>query len=84
MPTNSKEYMKANYAKYWGNPKAVAARSLRNKARRIMEKRGLVKKGDGMEVDHIHGTGKGNGSSNLRVITRLRNRVLGQKKAVRK
>ncbi len=78
---NSKEYNDKNYKKYWGNPKAIKARSLRNKARRIMEKRWLVKKGDNLEVDHKKWVNAWNWDWNLRVITRLKNRILWQKKA---
>ena len=83
MPTNSKEYMKKNYKKYWGHPSAVADRSARNSARRIMAKKGLGKKGDGKEVDHKNGVKAGNGMSNLRVLAMKTNRQLGQKKATK-
>jgi len=35
MATNSKEYNKANYYKYWGNAKAIKDRAARNQARRL-------------------------------------------------
>lgn len=44
MPTNSLEYQRANYSKYYGTKKALKKRALRNAARRKMEKAGLVKK----------------------------------------
>lgn len=46
-----------------------------------MVKKWLVKKWDWKEVDHIKSTSAGNWPANLRVISRLRNRVLGQKKS---
>lgn len=54
--------MARNYAKetaYENRPAQVKRREARNKARRAAEKRGLVHKGDGMEVDHLgsHRTG---------------------------
>lgn len=76
MPTNSLEYQRENYSKYYGTKKALKKRALRNAARRKMEKAGLVNKGDGKDVDHIKGVEKGNGDGNLRVITRLKNRVM--------
>lgn len=82
MPTNSKEYMRKTYKKYHGTIEALRARVKRVQARRIMEKKGLVRKGDWKEVDHINGTLAWNGSSNLRVISRLKNRQLWQKKAM--
>lgn len=83
MGTNSKSYNDKVYKKYWWNPKAIKARSLRNKARRIMEKRGLVKKWDSKEVDHRNGTKAWNWAGNLRVISRLRNRIDWQKKSIK-
>lgn len=83
MPTNSKEYMKKNYKKYWGNPKAVRDRSLRNQARRKMMKAGRVRKWDGKEVDHRNGIAGWNGNNNLRVISRTLNRRLWAAKANR-
>jgi len=48
MATNSKEYNKKNYEKYWGNRPALDARNNRNKARRKLG----IKVGDPREVDH--------------------------------
>lgn len=49
---------------------------MRNKARKIMEKAGKVKKGDGKEVDHKKPLRKGgsNAPSNLRVRSVKSNR----------
>jgi hypothetical protein len=52
-------------------------RAQRNAARREMEKKGRVHKGDGMEVDHVKHKARGklnNDRSNLRVIGRTANR----------
>ncbi len=50
-------------------PKNIAKRVARNKARRMFERAGLVKKGDGKHVDHKVPLSKGgsNKRSNLRV-----------------
>jgi 5-methylcytosine-specific restriction endonuclease McrA len=50
-------------------PKNIKKRVKRNKARRILERLGLVKKGDGKHVDHKKPLSKGgsNKRSNLRV-----------------
>lgn len=54
--------MAHNYKKetaYENRPEQVKRRVARNRARRRAEKRGLVHKGDGKEVDHLgfHRTG---------------------------
>ena len=79
MATNSKKYNKKNYKKYWGSKKAIAERSERNKARRILTKEGRLKKGDGKEVDHKKPLSKGgtNSKKNLTVTTRKANRQRG-------
>ena len=43
---------KKEYEQYDGTPAVKKKRAERNKARRIMEKAGLVHKGDGKDVDH--------------------------------
>ena len=50
-------------------PKNIKKRVKRNKARRMLEDEGLVKKGDGKHVDHKKPLSKGgsNKRSNLRV-----------------
>jgi len=50
-------------------PKNIKKSVLRNKARRMLERVGLVKKGDGKHVDHKKPLSKGgsNKRSNLRV-----------------
>lgn len=70
-----------NYAKetaYENRPDQVRRRMARNRARAEMEKKGLVHKGDGKEVDHIRFTrtssGKLTNKGNLRVISQSANR----------
>lgn len=75
--------MARNYqkeGKWESSPAQIKRRSARNKARRLMEKKGLVHKGDGKEVDHKHFTKSlkaplNNSPSNLRVVTRHTNRI---------
>lgn len=72
----SRDY-KREYALYQGKPEQIARRSARNKARRIMEKDGLVHKGDGKDVDHkkrSHHGALNNSRSNLRVLPKSVNR----------
>lgn len=58
MPKNPNRDYKKETA-YEAKPEQVARRVARNKARRTAMKKGLVKKGDGKEVDHLgsHRTG---------------------------
>jgi 5-methylcytosine-specific restriction endonuclease McrA len=72
MPS-SKNY-KRNYQqenKYKSTPEQIHARVLRNKARREAMADGLVKKGDGKEVDHKTPLSKGgsNARSNRRIVS---------------
>ena len=58
-------------------------RAQRNAARAAMEKKGLVHKGDGKDVDHrtplVKGGGNGNG--NLRVVPASQNRSFARTKS---
>jgi hypothetical protein len=69
-------------AAWEAQPKQKKARAARNKARRLMEKKGKVHKGDGKEVDHKKFLGGKGGKvnkettapGNLRVVSRETNR----------
>ncbi len=67
---------KKEYAQYHSKPEQIHNRSLRNQARSEMAKKGLVRKGDGMDVDHKKplDSGGSNASSNLRVMPKSKNR----------
>jgi hypothetical protein len=67
---------KAKEEAYQERPEQVHKRVLRNKARRLMEKKGLVHKGDGKDVDHKKMLAEGGSGSprNLRVVDRSTNR----------
>lgn len=64
------------YPAYAQRPDVIKKRAARNKARSIMEKAGLVHKGDGKDVDHKKPVSKGGGTvrSNLRVKSASANR----------
>lgn len=70
-------------AKWEAQPKQKKARAARNRARRQMEDKGLVHKGDGKEVDHKKFLGGKGGkvskettsTKNLRVVSRAVNRA---------
>lgn len=82
MATNSKEYNKKNYKKYWGSKKAIKKRSEQNKARKLAG----LKKGDPREADHKKPLSKWGKTTkkNVRVISRKTNRKLWAKIANKK
>ena len=57
---------------------------MRNKARRIAIKAGLVKRGDGKDVDHKDGNALNNKRSNLRVKSASKNRSFPRTKSATK
>lgn len=67
--TKGKRDYRKEYDKYQGREERKNARVEQNKARRIMEKEGAVRKGDGKDVDHKKPLSKGGTTtrSNLRV-----------------
>jgi hypothetical protein len=60
--------------KYNAKPEQKKRRAQRNAARRKMEKAGLVRKGDGRDVDHKNYNTADNSLSNLRVTSASTNR----------
>lgn len=61
---------------YTSRPEVKKKRALQNKARKEMMDRGLVKKGDGKDVDHITPLSRGGAEtrSNYRVVPASENR----------
>ena len=76
---------KKEYANYQGKPDQIANRAKRNAARSEMEKKGVVSKGDGKDVDHKTPIvkGGGNGSGNLRAVPKSENRSFARTKTAR-
>jgi len=70
---------KLEYANFHSRPEEKKRRAERNKARKLMEKRGLVKKGDNKDVDHRDRNTGNNSPSNLRVSSRKDNRSRNSK-----
>jgi len=64
------------YANYDGTEAVKKKRAQRNKARRMLEREGVVRKGDGKDVDHMTPLGKGGTSarSNLKAKPASANR----------
>lgn len=81
MPRN---YAK-EYANYQGKPEQIANRAKRNAARAELMKKGVVRKGDGMDVDHKTpmAKGGGNGNGNLRAVPKSQNRSFARTKSAR-
>lgn len=60
--------------KYGSKPEQIKRRSARNQTRRELMKKGLVRKGDGKDVDHRNGNPSDQSSKNLRVQSKSTNR----------
>jgi hypothetical protein len=77
MPRNYKQ----EYANYDGTPEVKKKRAQRNKARRILEREGVVHKGDGKDVDHKTPLSKGGTTtrSNLKAVPAAKNRSYKRK-----
>jgi len=73
------------YANYHSKPEQIANRTKRNAARTQLEKKGVVRKGDGMDVDHKTpiAKGGGNGNGNLRAVPKSANRSFPRTKSAR-
>lgn len=70
---------KKEYREYHGSKEQKKNRAARNNARRRLERKGVVSKGDGKDVGHkvaLH-NGGGNGDGNIRVEKRKANRSAG-------
>lgn len=72
---------KQEYANYDGTPEVKKKRAERNKARAMLMKAGVVKKGDGKDVDHKKPLSKGGATvmSNLRAEPASVNRSFKRK-----
>jgi hypothetical protein len=79
--TNGKRDYRKEYDKYAGRPEIIKKRVEQNKARRMMEKEGKVRKGDGKDVDHKRPLSKGGTTTknNLRVTSRSSNRSFSRR-----
>ena len=76
---------RAEYANYHASPEQKQNRAMRNAARREMERKGVVKKGDGKDVDHKTPIAKGgkNGKGNLRAVPAGANRSFPRTKGAK-
>jgi len=79
MPSKPRNYKK-EYNKYHAKPKQKKRRAQRNSARSKMVKAGKARKGDGKDVDHKDRNTANNKRSNLRVVSKAKNRGYARKK----
>jgi hypothetical protein len=72
----TKRNYRQEYLNYDGTPEIKKRRAERNKARRIMEREGVVHKGDGLDIDHKKPLSKGGTTtrSNLKAVPASKNR----------
>ena len=75
---NEARNYKKEYKNYHSKPNQRANRSKRVLARRKMIKKGRVKKGDGNDVHHADGNPQNNGDSNLKVLSKSKNRSMNE------
>ncbi len=66
---------KQEYKKFQSSKKSINDRSKRNRARRLLMKEGLVRKNDNKDIDHKDGNPQNNSRSNLKVLSRSKNRA---------
>lgn len=80
MTNGKRDYSKQ--AKYDSKPSVKKDRAARNAARRKLMREGVVKKGDGKDVDHKRPLSKGGGNSrsNLRARSASSNRSFARTK----
>lgn len=74
MPRRNRDYRK-EYDDYQGSEEQKKRRAQRNAARRSAMKKGLVRKGDGLEVDHSGFNRKGKlNNGRVKVVSKKTNR----------
>lgn len=70
-----KRNYRKEYDSYQGQPEQIKRRAQRNAARRAAAKKGLVRKGDGKEVDHLGSNRKGPlNNKRTKVVSKRTNR----------
>ncbi len=74
-----KRNFRAEYQNYHKRPEQKKRRAQRNAARRKMMRAGKVRRGDGKDVHHSNSRTKDNRASNLKAISKHRNRSFNRK-----
>jgi len=70
MPRNYRD----EYLKFHSSTASKKDRASRNKVRRAAERNGIVRKGDGRDIDHVNANPRDNRKENLRVVHKSVNR----------
>lgn len=83
MPVSKRNYRK-EYDNYQGRPEQIQNRAARNASRAVMEKNGMVSKGDGQDVHHNDGNPRNVKASNLKVTSQSKNRSFRRTRTARK
>lgn len=80
--TNGKRDYKREYDEYHSSSKQKKNRAARNKLRSLATDKGLVRKGDGKDMDHRKPLSKGgsNTLSNARAVPKSKNRSFARNK----
>jgi hypothetical protein len=71
---------KSEYKNYHSSSEQKKNRASRNSARNALAKAGVVRKGDGKDVNHKNGNPKDNSKKNLSVTTKRANRSFPRNK----
>lgn len=71
---------KREYREFHSRPEEIKRRAARNKARRLTEREGRVRKGDGKDVDHRNHNPADNSKANRRVLPKSVNRAMNRKR----
>ena len=83
MPARERNY-RQEYDNYHKRPGQVKNRAARNASRAVMEKNGMVSKGDGRDVHHSDGNPRNVKASNLKVTSKSNNRSFRRTRTARK
>lgn len=75
---------KSEYDNYHAKPEQRERNNARKRARYTLEKKGVVSKGDGKDVDHKDGNANNNKPKNLRVVSKAVNRSFPRTKTATK
>lgn len=67
--------------KYNAKPEQLKRRAERNASRRMAMKKGLVRKGDGKDIDHRNGKTSDNSAGQIRVLDKSLNRKYNRRSA---
>ena len=73
----------ARQAKWNSSKEQIMRRTARGAARRVAERKGMVKKGDGKDIHHKDGNPLNNSMSNISVMDKSKNRGIGNNESVK-